>query len=75
VDIAESVIKVIKDFGIDKTRLGYFVLDKASNNDTAMRAIAREFDFDATERRLRCAGHIINLIARHLLFGQDPHSK
>lgn len=72
IDIAEGVIEVLKDFGIEKAKLGYFVLDNASNNDTAMRAIAKEFDFDHKERRLRCAGHILNLIARHLLFGFDP---
>jgi hypothetical protein len=69
VDIAASVIQVMKDFEIEKSKVGYFVLDNASNNDTALREIAREFEFDVTERRLRCAGHILNLIARSLLFG------
>lgn len=69
-DIAEQVIRVIKDFGI-QDKLGFFVLDNASNNDTAMEVIAEEFGFRASERRLRCAGHIINLIARNLLFGFD----
>jgi hypothetical protein len=38
-----------------------------------MQFIVDEFDFDPNERRLRCAGHIINLIARHLLFGFDEN--
>ena len=71
VDIAEEVIKVIKDFGIGD-QLGYFMLDNASNNNTAIKAIAEAFRFDPIERRLRCSGHIINLIARHLLFRFDP---
>jgi hypothetical protein len=71
-DIAEQVIFVIKGFGI-QDRLGFFVLDNASSNDSAMRVIGEEFGFDPDERRLRCAGHIINLIARHLLFGFDKN--
>jgi hypothetical protein len=72
IEIADEVIRVIVDFGIED-KLGYFVLDNASNNDTAMQAIADKFDFDPTQRRLRCAGHTINLIARHLLFGFDKN--
>jgi hypothetical protein len=48
-------------------------MDNASSNDTAMDAIAEEFELDAVERRLRCAGHIINLIARSLLYGFDKN--
>jgi hypothetical protein len=67
-EIADQVISVIEDFNIGDN-LGFFVLDNASNNDTAMQAIGKRFGFDPQERRLRCAGHVINLIARHLLFG------
>jgi hypothetical protein len=66
VNIADQVIKVIEDFGI-QSRLGYFVLDNASNNDTAMRSIAEYFKLDAKQCRLRCAGHIINLVAPSLV--------
>jgi hypothetical protein len=69
VDLAEGVTAVLKDFEITSEMIGYFVLDNASNNDTAIIAIAKEFGFNPVERRLRCAGHIINLIARALLFG------
>lgn len=68
--IATQVINIIKEYGIGD-QLGYFVLDNATNNDTAMEAIAQEFGFHAKNRRLRCAGHIINLIARSLLYGFD----
>jgi hypothetical protein len=30
------------------------------------------FNFNHQERRLRCIGHIINLVARALLFSDDP---
>jgi hypothetical protein len=70
IDIAAEVIKVVKDFGIEE-KLGYFMLDNASINDTVMEAIAEAFKLDPDERRLRCAGHMINLVARHLLLGFD----
>jgi hypothetical protein len=38
-----------------------------------MRSIAEYFKLDAKQCRLRCAGHIINLVARHLLFGFDKN--
>lgn len=72
-NIAAHVISTLDDFGIGSTQLGYFVLDNATNNDTAIEAIAENYGFDAGERRLRCAGHIINLIARSLLYGFDRH--
>ena len=47
------------------------MLDNATNNDTAITAIIKEFDFDPIERRLRYSGYIINIIARHLLYGYN----
>ena len=69
-NIAESVGAIIHEFNI-QSRIGYFVLDNASNNDTCVEALAEEFGFNAQQRRLRCAGHIINLVAKALLFGND----
>ncbi|EKG18608.1 putative transposase [Macrophomina phaseolina MS6] len=34
--------------------------------------LAKEFGFIAKWRRLRCCGHIINLVVRQILFGKDP---
>jgi len=47
------------------------MLDNATNNNTAMTAIIKEFDFNPIKRWLRCLGHIINIIARHLLYGYN----
>jgi hypothetical protein len=47
------------------------VLDNASSNDTAVDELGEELNFDATWRRLRCVGHVLNLIARSILFGKD----
>jgi hypothetical protein len=73
--IAAIVIKTLKQFGITPNQLGYFVLDNASNNDTAVAAIARDYGgFNPAHRRLRCGPHTINLIGQALLFGDDKDS-
>lgn len=36
-----------------------------------MEELGDRFGFDPEERRLRCMGHIINLVAREALFGED----
>jgi len=53
--IASHVSEVIKELGIGN-KLGFFMLDNATNNDTAIRALAIEYSFSAQQRRLRCAG-------------------
>jgi hypothetical protein len=70
VNIADTIAEIITSFGLTNN-IGFFVADNASNNDTCIQALAREFHFDAAERRLRCAGHIFNLVARALLWGLD----
>ena len=58
-------------FGIILSNLGYFVLDNAPNNDTTLIELAKYIHFEPKERRLRYMGHILNLIAKAYLFGQD----
>lgn len=68
--LAEEVAQIITEWGIGG-QLGYFVTDNASNNDTCMEALAEEFGFNHKHRRLRCIGHIINLVVRQILFGKE----
>ena len=70
VAIAQSVVPVIADYGF-ADKLGFFVLNNASSNDTCIAELAKRFDFDPLERRLRCIGHIFNLIAQELLYNND----
>jgi hypothetical protein len=51
--------------------LGYFVLDNTLNNNTTLVELAKILEFDLKERRLRCIGHILNLITKRYLFRQD----
>jgi len=59
------------------TKVGYIVSDNATTNDLAIfyleEAIHRKYNkgFIPQERRIRCIGHVINLIVKRLLFGSD----
>jgi len=45
-------------------------MDNASNNNTMMLELQQEgLDVDA-DQRLRCAGHIINLVAKAVMSGK-----
>lgn len=73
-NLADEVASMLAEFGIDSSRLGYFVLDNARNNDTAMAALADEFNFNPEHRRLRCLGHILNLVVKQLIFGTKANA-
>ena len=72
-NLSKYVIKVIYKYDIAKI-LGYFVMDNVNNNDTLMThlslAIRRDFNlwYNPQHHRLRCQGHIINLVVKSFLF-------
>jgi hAT family C-terminal dimerisation region len=70
-NMAKEVLQVLREYEIGN-QFGYFILDNASSNDNAVKAILQEFNISSEyeERRLRCFGHIINLVAQAFLFGQ-----
>jgi hypothetical protein len=70
-NIAAVATTILRLFGVDNASIGYFVLDNASNNDTAVESLAEEFGFIASERRLRCCCHILNLGAQLVIWGKD----
>jgi hypothetical protein len=47
------------------------VLNNALNNNTTLIELGKAIGFKPKEKRLRCIGHILNLIAKAYLFGQD----
>jgi hypothetical protein len=61
--IAKVVSQTLRQFNINSSTVSYFVLDNASNNNSAVAAIAQKIDFNATYRRIRCAPHTLNLIS------------
>lgn len=51
------------------------LLISASSNDKPLQELVKsidgEIEFDDTEQRLHCFGHIINLLVKSLLFGSS----
>jgi hypothetical protein len=70
-DQAAVILPLLTRFGITSSNLGYFVLNNALNNDTTLTELAKTLGFDPKLKRLRCAGHIFNLIAERYLYRQD----
>jgi len=73
-NMAGVVSELLQEYGVLE-RLGYFIGDNASNNDTLVRALADEQvfgerNYNAQEHRLRCVGHVINLVVKAFWFGE-----
>ncbi|EKG09241.1 Ribonuclease H-like protein, partial [Macrophomina phaseolina MS6] len=69
-NIAYCLVKVFRIYQIEDL-IGSFIADNATNNDTLLQAIARDLPYlDGNKDRLRCVGHIINLVVKALLFGK-----
>jgi hypothetical protein len=69
--IAEVVLPVIKTFEIEG-KLGAFQTDNASNNDTALKALAASIPgMNVKESRLRCFGHVVNLVVKAMRYGDN----
>ena len=76
---ARLVLKTLTSYKI-RNRLGHFVMDNASTNDTLMEYIAEDLEdegiaYDPRQHRLRCNGHIINLAVCAFFFGKHPDAE
>ncbi|KAM4061909.1 transposase-like protein [Hirsutella rhossiliensis] len=69
-NIAAYLKEVIDRYELG-SKLGYFMLDNAKSNDTCLETLARWFPMDVSRRRLRCIGHVINLVVRAVIFGSN----
>jgi hypothetical protein len=72
--IAEVVYKTLQQFQVDSSKVGYFVLDNAYANDSAIAKLADIYQFDRLHRRLRCAPHTLNLVGQAIMFGVNTQS-
>jgi hypothetical protein len=61
--IADCVKKTLQAFCITAPKLGYFVLNNASNNNTAIATLGHRYGFLSSYRRLSCGAHTINLVS------------
>lgn len=69
--VAVTVSKTLESFGINSSSIGYFTLDNATNNDTAVATLGTIYSFCVKNRRLRCAPHSLNLVGQTVIFGSD----
>ena len=77
-NMAEIVMEVLQEYGIEE-KLGYFVRDNASNNDTLVGHLSEAQVegnrwYNASEYRLRSVGHVINLSVKAFWFGDVDHT-
>src|SRR5438876_1232296 len=77
-NLAEVISQIFNSFQINKN-LGFFILDNASINDTCIAKLSEEFlssyfQIPFSQRHLRCFRHILNLVAKALLFGRDSNA-
>lgn len=75
INIARTVREVVDDWCINPRRTA-IVSDNISSNDTCLQSFYSQLNFnmsprDIRARRMRCYGHILNLVARAFLFGSD----
>lgn len=75
-NLAEVIIPVLQSYNLT-SNLGFFIGDNVASNDVAVRCILHSIRPDIKDpesRRVRCLGHIINLVAKAFLFGNDEES-
>ncbi|KZL87315.1 transposase-like protein [Colletotrichum incanum] len=77
-NLASTLEEVIDEWDI-RSGVGVIVADNASSNDTCLRHLYNRLDPSMTEsdkkaRRLRCFGHILNLVSKAFLYGNDADS-
>ncbi|EKG18607.1 Ribonuclease H-like protein [Macrophomina phaseolina MS6] len=70
-NIASCLLNCFREYEITE-RIGCFVTDNASNNDKAIDIIVRVGALPGVTnaQRIRCIGHVINLVVKALLFGK-----
>jgi hypothetical protein len=77
-NIASTMYKVVNDWGI-LDKLGVVVCDNATINDSCLQylfqLVSTHFlTSDITQRRMRCYGHILNLVGKAFLHGIDKEA-
>ncbi|KAG7404301.1 hypothetical protein Forpe1208_v015760 [Fusarium oxysporum f. sp. rapae] len=75
-NIGSVILELLREYDVGGDQIGYFMLDNASSNDTAVEVILKELcpwmtPKQRRHRRLRCLGHIINLCCQAFLMGRD----
>lgn len=69
-EVHHHLLAVCRDYRIG-SRIAYIMADNASSNDTAIELLQSELSINLDKQRLRCAGHVINLVCKAILYGTD----
>jgi len=69
-NMADHLSATLRDFSV--TEVDYFIADNAINNDMALEVLTGmrlQYCYDKVKQRLRCVGHIYNLVCKAILYG------
>lgn len=72
-NLSQQLSSVLRHFKLQES-FGNAVTDNASENAACLDLLGDELDVDTSKRHVRCMGHVINLVAQEILFGQDAES-
>ena len=77
-NLAETLFEIVQLWDI-RGQVGTVISDNVTTNDTCLSYFYRQLDpsirpADIKARRMRCYGHVLNLVARAFLFGKDAES-
>jgi hypothetical protein len=73
-NIADHLFDVLKDYQISSSQIAFFAADNATNNDKALKLLSDRVTLNLVTSRIRCAGHIFNLVCSAILFGVDAEA-
>jgi hypothetical protein len=72
-NIASTLSAILHHFKLHQS-FGHAITDNASENEACMNILSAELTIPRGKRHVFCIGHIINLVAHQLLFGEDAES-
>jgi hypothetical protein len=64
------MIKLLDRFNL-RLRISNFITDNANKNGATLAELTTKYAINIKQRHVLCIGHIINLVAQQILFGND----
>jgi len=69
-NMKDHLLAVLREYQISN-KVAFFAANNATNNNKALQLLATELKVDADRQRLRCLGHVLNLVSMAILYGVD----
>jgi hypothetical protein len=70
VNIAATMIKLLDRFDL-RSSISNFITDNASENGATLAELTAKYGISTKQSHVLCMGHVINLVAQQVLFGND----